>query len=606
MARERVKMRVRIMRFVLSLALLAVLFPVQASAQVSWRTAMETVREKQETYRQNALDKNPAAVRAGNSPEALEGLRQFHGCAIIGRIVGQTDAIREMESFDDPDLETSSAETLFLHSEFLRAWVEAADGVLALSADQRSSVWDDLCVENYGRVHGLERLNKLNELNEERPYTSIVDLVAPVNPFKADGADPEIFKLPYLGYRNGNSVYLKVNFENEKFVWSPRKPNLIDGYHTFYYPDGRSIFMTTSIKNGELDELYTEYYASGQKRAELEMRNGEITEIKFFSRVDNRAAAAEEKRMLEENAAELLQAAIAAERENVRYFVESVNTELSEWNDGHLFAQIDDRYFVVKGVSEAGMMGLMRALGRDEAPSDAEPVPEAWVNENEISAELMQKIRQGEVITDPRFGLGAVSYSFYDILDLNGDGYDELIFSGFYGGNVPSAFSLNLATHIGEGAFSIYGISYGREEFDPVKFTQIGSKIAFSLKTEYRNSLSSVSTSYILKDDGELIEIDEQLTSYAGDIIAPLEIWNDVHGTDVDLNFDGEPEHISHWTKAMCWGAEVEVRSHDPGEGELFRGCCPALGVLNSVTNGYRDLVCNRSEVYRFNGGYYN
>ena len=68
----------------------------------------------------------------------------------------------------------------------------------------------------------------------------------------------------------------------------------------------------------------------------------------------------------------------------------------------------------------------------------------------------------------------------------------------------------------------------------------------------------------------------------------------------IDLDFDGQMDQLvcSYWAR---WGAvNCDINSSKHGEFPLSGGC-NRIGILETATNGVRDLVCNRDDILRFN-----
>lgn len=130
-----------------SLLLAACLLASPANAQVSWETAIEAVREKGYKYYDYAL-----SLGSGHPGSALHGIgHDRHICAIVGRMLGLVDEIRQAETFDDPPLSPDAdAFMLMQHSLFLDAWVAAAERAVSMSDSQKKSLWNLECVGKHG------------------------------------------------------------------------------------------------------------------------------------------------------------------------------------------------------------------------------------------------------------------------------------------------------------------------------------------------------------------------------------------------------------------------------------------------------------------------
>lgn len=130
---------------VLSLSL-ALAGPV--SAQSSWESAIEAVSEKSHRYYSYAMSLDPMSQPGS----AMHGIgHDRHICAIVGRMLGFVELIRDAETFEDPPL-TPDANPFILmeHSMFLDAWVAAARRAVSMSESQKKSLWNLECVGNHG------------------------------------------------------------------------------------------------------------------------------------------------------------------------------------------------------------------------------------------------------------------------------------------------------------------------------------------------------------------------------------------------------------------------------------------------------------------------
>ena len=69
---------------------------------------------------------------------------------------------------------------------------------------------------------------------------------------------------------------------------------------------------------------------------------------------------------------------------------------------------------------------------------------------------------------------------------------------------------------------------------------------------------------------------------------------------EVDLDLDGKMDQMVcyYWAR---WGAvSCDINSSKHGECHLS-GRCNRIGVLDTATNGLRDLVCDKDVVFKFN-----
>ncbi len=121
--------------------------PQTSLAEMSWDAAIEAVSKKSSDYYDYALK-----LGSGHPGTALHGIgHNRHICAIVGRMLGFVDDIRQAETFDDPPL-TPQADPFELmeHSLFLDSWVAAARRATSMTDSQKKSLWNLECVGNHG------------------------------------------------------------------------------------------------------------------------------------------------------------------------------------------------------------------------------------------------------------------------------------------------------------------------------------------------------------------------------------------------------------------------------------------------------------------------
>jgi len=135
---------------------LGVNLPSFALAKISWDDAIEAVSEESLKYYDFAL-----GLGSGHPGSALNGIgHDRHICAIIGRMLGFRDEITEAETFDSPSLvpEADPFE-LMEHSVFLDSWVAAARRAVAMTDNQKKSLWHLDCIGN----HAIPRTAYIDE-----------------------------------------------------------------------------------------------------------------------------------------------------------------------------------------------------------------------------------------------------------------------------------------------------------------------------------------------------------------------------------------------------------------------------------------------------------
>lgn len=149
------------------LTTLMLFFSVAASVSaqsVSWEAAIEQVEASAEKYFEYA-------VRVGGTSWAgtmYNGYQyERHQCAILGRMLGKADAIREIEHLEYPPLDASSdPHDLLVFSISLNNWVSAARWALAAETHQRINTWNLDCV---GR-HGISQSSFMESPREQADF----------------------------------------------------------------------------------------------------------------------------------------------------------------------------------------------------------------------------------------------------------------------------------------------------------------------------------------------------------------------------------------------------------------------------------------------------
>lgn len=136
--------------FTLSIAItFAALWPDDPRAQnVDWEVAIDRVEESAQQYSDYAF--NILGSRwVGPANNSIKF--NSHRCAILGRMLGQSEAIKHIENFDYPPLDRSSdAFDLLVFSLTLENWVAAARASLEMNRDERVNTWNLECVGALG------------------------------------------------------------------------------------------------------------------------------------------------------------------------------------------------------------------------------------------------------------------------------------------------------------------------------------------------------------------------------------------------------------------------------------------------------------------------
>lgn len=114
----------------------------------SWETAIQRVEESSKEYFNYAVDVGGTSW-AGTAYNGYHFDR--HLCAIVGRMLEQVEAIKEIENLDYPPMDaTSDAHDLLVFSISLENWAIAARQAVDMSRDEKINVWNLDCVGEMG------------------------------------------------------------------------------------------------------------------------------------------------------------------------------------------------------------------------------------------------------------------------------------------------------------------------------------------------------------------------------------------------------------------------------------------------------------------------
>lgn len=129
--------------------LLATLIYSGAKAQnVGWDVAIVRVEESARKYSDHAF-KVLGSRWVGPANDSIKF--DTHRCAILGRMLGHTEAIQHIETFEYPPLDGSvDAFDLLVFSLTLENWVAAARASLKMEPSMRINVWNLECVGEQG------------------------------------------------------------------------------------------------------------------------------------------------------------------------------------------------------------------------------------------------------------------------------------------------------------------------------------------------------------------------------------------------------------------------------------------------------------------------
>ena len=195
------------------------------------------------------------------------------------------------------------------------------------------------------------------------------------------------------------------------------------------------------------------------------------------------------------------------------------------------------------------------------------------------------------------------------VLDMDEDGYSEVILRAQTGGNCFNCVSYYLLSHRGGGNFelSTHPDFKSAIHVTPQKSNGETFIVAYEeTQGTKRYKLLSWESTFRLSDGKlELVSKIEE----TGDIIATTEISI----TDVsdglenralffDIDDDGEKDEFdcSFWGKYQHFQCSIHATRSGLTVEEF--DYCAVLGILDTSTNGLRDLVCDRREIFTFDG----
>lgn len=132
----------------ISAVLLIALLPTPSSSDgISWEAAIARVEEQSAIYFEYARSRENFGAATALSGKDFDR----HICAILGRMLGFVDEIREAENLEAPPLAIDvDAVAILEHAYSLDSWVVAARQALAMEKMQRETTWNLSCVGSFG------------------------------------------------------------------------------------------------------------------------------------------------------------------------------------------------------------------------------------------------------------------------------------------------------------------------------------------------------------------------------------------------------------------------------------------------------------------------
>lgn len=119
----------------------------------SWDEAIAAVSERADQYHKYAVTVGGTSW-AGTMYNGYKSVE--HQCAILGRMLGHVEAIKHIEEFDYPPMDSrSDPHDLLVFAISLRNWVAAAQWAKDATHDQKVNRWNLDCVAEFGIAGNL-------------------------------------------------------------------------------------------------------------------------------------------------------------------------------------------------------------------------------------------------------------------------------------------------------------------------------------------------------------------------------------------------------------------------------------------------------------------
>jgi hypothetical protein len=242
-----------------------------------------------------------------------------------------------------------------------------------------------------------------------------------------------------------------------------------------------------------------------------------------------------------------------------------------------------------------------------------------FINAEEYDKKLMAEVDGQKYLIKPDPSIDSEWESLpykeiHQVLDLDGDGKLEAIISGIDNGNC-CAPAWYIASHRGGSFFTIENKRemYG---FEPPSLTKINGVNILIFKPSFDgfyNTSISEKQSLFKFENGRIIQlstlensalIPSKIELYSGTLKLVVEEENNLEATIsiyADMDLDGKEDEIQcrYWTR---WG-DLSCTMISTQRGEInMPVACDRYGVLNSISNGMKQLVCDRSTIVSFDG----
>ena len=247
-----------------------------------------------------------------------------------------------------------------------------------------------------------------------------------------------------------------------------------------------------------------------------------------------------------------------------------------------------------------------------------------FIDEEEYDKKLMAEMDGQKYLIEPDPSIDSKWESLpykeiHQVLDLDGDGKLEAIISAVDNGNC-CALAWYIASHRGGSFFTIENQRemYGDE---PPSLTKINGVNILIFKPNFdgfdKTSISEKQSLFKF-ENGRIIQlstlensalIPSKIELYSGTLKLVVEEENNLKATISiysDMDLDGKEDEIQcrYWTR---WGdLSCKIIFTQRREINMPWGC-DRYGVLDTISNGMKQLVCDRSTILSFDGhGSYN
>ena len=209
-----------------------------------------------------------------------------------------------------------------------------------------------------------------------------------------------------------------------------------------------------------------------------------------------------------------------------------------------------------------------------------------------------------------RYSLEEMAYSLriIGVLDLDNDGYADVIYRTHAGGNAVPAFT-HVASYRGDGRFSVNALD--DYNWDEPSIVRDGNEWRIRTQTVAAGVGSSTLHDEVMEfklQDGVPVQVSSAtrsvLFSQHSFSSSDVERGRDNHSWGFDFTGDGRNERLTcrYWER---WGLLIDCAVENFARGArqtipLVDAACKEIGVLDRRVSGFPQLVCDFDEVYQF------